>query len=117
MKTLDIEQLYAVPYLDDYDIPDGEEYSNFSLGFVKNFFPKHTIVGKLLGSNNKSRGIKLSDIIGEKKKKQSAPKTKQYVAPALKSVPEKKDHKKLYMIGGGVLLVIIILAVVLTYKK
>ena len=119
MKTLDIDQLYDAQFA---AVPDGEEYSNFSigaaLGAIKNLFPAHTIVGKALGSTNHSKGIELGKLFGGHHKPHAAPKPPQpVVVRAPVSKIEKKDHTKMYMIGGGVLLLIIVLAFVLTHKK
>jgi len=114
MKTLDIDQLYDAQFA---HVPDGEEYSNF-LGFLKNIFPKHTILGGLMGSTNNSKGIELGKLFGGHHKPHAAPKPPQPVvvrAPVAKI--EKKDHTKMYMIGGGVLLLVIVLMFVFMHKK
>lgn len=110
MRTLDIDQLYDAQF---DNIPNGKEYSNF-LGFVKNLFPKHTVVGKILGSTNTGKGIELGELFNNKH--QSTPKTK-YISVPTPPVSNKKDNTQIYMIGGGVLLIIVVLAIIFTHKN
>ncbi len=113
MKPLEINQLYDAQFS---QVPDGEEYSNF-LGFLKNIFPQHTILGGLMGSTNKSKGIELGGLFGENKHHKhhkSQPVIVQTPPPAK---PKKEDRTKMYMIGGGVLLLIIVLMFVFMHKK
>ena len=112
MKTLDINQLYDAQFA---NVPDGEEYSNF-LGFLKNIFPKHTVLGGLMGSTNSSKGIELGGLFGGGKKHHKKHKPQPVIVQASPK-PEKKDHTKMYMIGGGVLLLVIILMFVFMHKK
>ncbi len=102
MKTFELNDLY------DYQFQQpgtNAEYSNF-LGFVKDLFPAHTIVGKALGSNNHGKGIELGGLIGlAGGNATKSPKQTHYV-----HTPVKKDDdlKKYVIIGGVVLLAMIV---------
>jgi len=109
---------------------------NGLFGFVKNIFPRHTIMGKLFGSTNTTAGIRLT---GKKKKHQSTTKPTQNYAQqqqlidaqrqladsrsaaaalALKEKQQKAaSKKKMWIIIGGVLTSVVVIGTVVYVVK